>query len=255
MSASNNLHECKHYLIHDNYGRPFCVYIDESLNEVHIYKIDYNNETENMEHIKHIGTYKPEKVFVGISKFNPMTAYSGGYGPYFDGNSILLKMSNNEYIFIGDQIYSFNTDNEIVTFESPVGNNDVPYPYAKDDKENYYLLLDDETCSFKIDNISERDDPYKYYYKLRKNIQDCESIKWIYMNDEKYCLTTHPYPAEKYDDLINRLGSPMYIQYKGRGQRKRLMEREKYIELLENYNKKNGLRPLYDVKIIEKRDW
>ena len=69
-----------------------------------------------------------------------MTKFSLGYGEKFDGNSILLKLSKNKYVYIGSLIYSFNAYNEITTFISPVGNNDVPYPYAIDEKNNYYLL-------------------------------------------------------------------------------------------------------------------
>ena len=47
----------------------------------------------------------------------------------------------------------------------------------------------------------------------------------------------------------------MYIQYKGRGQRKKIITREKFIELLKNYNKKVGLLSFNDVKIIKKGDW
>ena len=71
-----------------------------------------------------------------------MTKFSGGYGKFFDGNSILLKLSKNKYVYIGSVIYSFTSYNEITTFISPVGNSDVPYPYAIDEKNNYYLLLE-----------------------------------------------------------------------------------------------------------------
>ena len=36
---------------------------------------------------------KPKKVFIGKSVKNEMTKFSGGYGKYFDGNSILLNIS------------------------------------------------------------------------------------------------------------------------------------------------------------------
>ena len=65
-----------------------------------------------------------------------MTEYSGGYGDEFDGNSILVHISENKYVYIGSSIYSFESQAKIIRYISPVGNSDVPYPYAIDEKEN-----------------------------------------------------------------------------------------------------------------------
>lgn len=256
MENFTPLHDCKYYFTHDNYNRPFCVYIDETKNEVHVYKRhdgEYSKELQYYTVL--IRTFKTSKIFIGESPLSPMTEYSGAYGAEFDGNSILLKINDNKYVFIGETIYSFNTSNEIVKFVSPVGNNDVPYPYAIDDKDNYYFLLETDNGILNIPDISHREEPYQFYYKIIKDMCISENIKGIYMNDEFYYMTTHPHPTYHYDDLITRLGSPIYIQYKGRGQRRKIITREKFIELLENYNKKVGLTQLQDVKIIEKRDW
>jgi hypothetical protein len=53
-----------------------------------------------------------------------------------EGNSILLRMGKN-YTFIGGGVTSFITQALIVKYESPIGNNDVPYPYAID-----YLMIE-----------------------------------------------------------------------------------------------------------------
>jgi hypothetical protein len=258
---------CRHYLTHDNYDRPFCVYIDELNDEVSVYKRDddegegeYEDDdssTDLKNYTKLIQKFKADKIFIGESPVNPMTEFSGGYGPEFDGNSILLKIHEKEYVFIGYQIYSFKTKNEIVSFVSPVGNNDVPYPYAIDDKDNYYFLLggDEYTGILRIDDDSKPDDPYRYFYFIKKNIGESENIQFMYMGDEQYVMTTSSNPAYDYDDLVKRLGDegPMYIQFKGED--KKPISRDEYIELLENYNKKVGLIPLSDVKIIHRRIW
>jgi hypothetical protein len=41
------------------------------------------------------------------------------------------------YTFIGGGVTSFITQALIVKYESPIGNNDVPYPYAID-----YLMIE-----------------------------------------------------------------------------------------------------------------
>jgi hypothetical protein len=245
----------KHYFTHDNYNRPFCVYIDEPNNKVFVYKRIDTSSFKLKKYNNLIETFNPDKIFIGKSPLSPMTEFSGGHGPEFDGNSILLKINENEYVFIGDQIYSFKTNHQIVSFVSPVGNNDVPYPYAIDDKDNYYFLLHPDTGILTINDDTKPHDPYEYFYSIKGKIKESENIECMYMGDESYNMITWSNPGYNYDDLIKRLGDkgPMYIQFKGK--EKKPISRNDYIELLENYNKKIRLMPLLDIKIIEKRDW
>jgi hypothetical protein len=112
-----------------------------------------------------------------------------GYGKYFDGNSILLKISSNRYVFIGSEVYEFSTDNDNITkYYSPVGNNDVPYPFAYGDK-NIYFMLDRKFVSYnKAPILNNRDitDAYSHYYglfgyeKLNKYSKNMKNIKIIH---------------------------------------------------------------------------
>jgi hypothetical protein len=104
--------ERKHYLTHDNYNRPFCVYIDELNNEVSVYKRDtsccflfrqLSTTTDLKNYTKLIKTFNPDKIFIGESPLNKMTEFSGGHGPYFDGNSILLKINTSTYSFFNEK--------------------------------------------------------------------------------------------------------------------------------------------------------
>ena len=56
------------------------------------------------------------------------------------GNSILVKIMNKRYVYIGSEIYQFDTNEEILDYVSPVGNNDVPYPIAFGEKNVYFML-------------------------------------------------------------------------------------------------------------------
>jgi len=137
----------KRYYTHYNYDRPYLVYLGKK--DAYIYKIpedmevdssDYSKKDDDnrwmyiklVEHIKFI------KSFVGKSPINRMTKFSGGHGKGFDGNSILLQKNKNNYVFIGHIIDNFKVfDDKIIKFVSPVGNNDVPYPYAIGKKNIY----------------------------------------------------------------------------------------------------------------------
>jgi hypothetical protein len=43
---------------------------------------------------------------------------------------------------------------------SPVGNNHVPYPYAVDDRNNVYLMIEDVV----LESYTMEQDPYETYY-------------------------------------------------------------------------------------------
>ena len=83
-------------------------------------------------------TYNPVKIFLGKSEYTED-----------DGNSILLQMSKYNYVYIGahggmyGKITTFETDYEIVQYESPIYGSDVPYPYAVDTNQQIYLFNDE----------------------------------------------------------------------------------------------------------------
>lgn len=145
------------YKIHDNGGRPFKVHVNK--NHVQIFAKKKKRDSYKF---KPFYDKKVEQVFVGLSPLNAMTQFSGGHGPRFDGNSLLLHKNKLTYVFVGESVFKFRALAPIVSYVSPVGNNDVPYPYAVDSKNNYYLLV--EGMIINIPVLADMDDPYDYYY-------------------------------------------------------------------------------------------
>ena len=139
----------KTYFTHFNGGRPYLVYIKN--NNVSIYNqsenfiiddslYDYNNYNNNKwMYINLVETYKVNKIFIGKSPLIKMTQFSGGHGKYFDGNTILLLLNNNNYIYIRNSIEKFKINDKIKKYFSFVGNNDVPYPIALGKKNIYFF--------------------------------------------------------------------------------------------------------------------
>ena len=142
------------YDILDNGGNPFKVTIRGLT--VDIYKQTWTSNGIVLDK-KPILTFKPKKIFIGKSPKNKMTEFSGGYGSKWDGNSILLHINRNKYIYIGPEIYSF-TSKPIESYVSPVGNSQVPYPFAVDIDKNYYLMEEHVIIHY--------DDPYNVYYSI-----------------------------------------------------------------------------------------
>jgi hypothetical protein len=124
----------KVYYVHDNGGRPFKVVANSK--GIQIYKEDY------VEYEDRLDNYEPTYGQM-IFQFKNMLGYWTGFdsSPYkMNGNSILIKISDNKYVSVGWEIYQFETDDEIVDYVSPVGNSDVPYPVAFGEKDVYFML-------------------------------------------------------------------------------------------------------------------
>lgn len=96
----------------------------------------FNFETFELEDIDILYRFEKEPML----KFLPKEIYLGKSDDGHEGNTILLDMGNLQYIYIGRIIYSFITYAPIVCYLSQIGNNDVPYAYAIDTYNNYYLM-------------------------------------------------------------------------------------------------------------------
>lgn len=153
------------YYSHDNGGRPFKVEINEDNHVVDV----YGNYQESKTYNKKLYSTKYTNIWIGKSPKIEMTLFSGGYGKKFEGNSILVETGNLEYVFIGGNIFSFKSIAPIKTYVSPVGNNDVPYPYAVDSDGYIYLMIENVIIhpNKKTKELFDKgDEPYSVYYKI-----------------------------------------------------------------------------------------
>lgn len=165
QSMKNYLHPKEVYDVYKpdmNGGESFQVFVAKDHSHVRIYGMtekmvleDYSCYSSDELYERFLYEYYPQKIFIGKSDKNKMSEFSGGFGPKFDGNTILMYMhkvlERFYYILIeGNQISEFTTSEEIVKYISTVGNNSVPYPYA-------------ETKSFVIDFVRFTEDPIDNY--------------------------------------------------------------------------------------------
>ncbi len=187
----------KIYFIHDNGGRPFIVYITQkspSSYKVSIYGNDkeifytresdwYTNLLKNRwMYVKHIGTYTSQKVWIAkgynwdwIGRKIPSLALDGQdmwYHKMFDGNSILLQITKDKYVFIGLTIVEFKLvkGDTIANFYSVVGGNDVPYPVVIGTKNVYFMFDFKYVPVDKFPSFTKRDqlNAYLHFYGQSK---------------------------------------------------------------------------------------
>lgn len=189
----------KEYMTHDNCGRPFLVKINGHKVDVYTYENSYDK------HDKLLHQFTAKKIFIGRNPSTSNTINTNQFIKEDDGNSILLYINHHkkhnkdcyEYIFIGDKIFSFDTDTKINKYVSPIGNSDVIWPFAVDQKNRYYLLcLDDGGYIMEMDpNKRNKEgkifmDPYDYYYEVHAKCTQntCYSDgKATYCKDNAIC--------------------------------------------------------------------
>jgi hypothetical protein len=120
-----HLRKGKIYDVLDNGARPYRVYVDGSTVSIYIGK---QNSDYTYDYDKLVRTIKAKEVHVGGKKSQL-------------GNSILVHVSGNNYMYIGHEIYEFQMEDTVDTYFSIVGNSDVPYPVLLG-TENAYFMLD-----------------------------------------------------------------------------------------------------------------
>ena len=176
-------------------------------------------------------------IFIGKSPKNKMTIFSGAHGPGFLGNSILLELDNNQYEFIGKTIFSFTSLAKIIHFVSPVGNNDVPYPYAIDVDGNIYLLIEDVVL---LKGGCGEEDPYSYYYN-----------KYVmgdfYIDEDNYRFTYCTNPGKNYERVIPLLGKQMFLEETNGN--KSLLTKPDYISRVNEFGNLMSFEPIRDVNV------
>jgi len=174
----------KKYLIHDNGGIPFTCYV--SPNVVLIYLTEINDKLKKPTIGELIFVFsKYKNIFIGRNKQNKLlhfgkkisnldseckTAYLDILSKKFEeGNSILIEIDTNKYVFVSSVIQTFKTKEKIINYFSPIGNNDVPYVYALSDKYTY--LLSEMSCIENINRTSMNpyDQLYGWCYKKNTN--------------------------------------------------------------------------------------
>jgi hypothetical protein len=143
------------YTTEDNGSKPFVIY--DYGKHVDIYNNKYDQDKREYFIEKKILTLDYRKIFPGDNGMK-LEHYIGG-----KGNSVLLEHTHGSYTYIGESIRNFKTiDGDVIRkYYSPIGNNDVPYPYAIGDKYTYLMIEDVYIPNTELDM---KGDPYEQYY-------------------------------------------------------------------------------------------
>jgi hypothetical protein len=258
----------EHYFTHDNGGRPFVIYLSND-NVATVYRRpnaredsytrdeDWDNEEIRRQlYTKKVFQTKYESVFIGKSPRDEFTEWGGGYGRRFDGNSVLLHISGLEYVCVAESIKKFTALSPIVAYQSSVGNNDVPYPFAMDDQGRVYLMLDDV-----IMKPTQFRHPYSEYYDRHDMLSfECVNFKdksygdykGFYIGDEPYNLNWNPDP--NHFDVMNKDddGNTVDMFLLKKDGSRQFLTKELYTQIMDEYAHEQGFST-FEVEEIHKR--
>lgn len=179
----------KSYLIHDNGGRPFKVVIKGRKAFISVIQ-DYPTKNSSDVYLpivrRTLGPLEFSfiKEFIGLDNYDKIrigqkiTGYRPTLRSKTKGNSILFQVKSDKsnlkkYIYVGSEIYSFYTNELIDKYYSPIGNNDVPYPYAVS-KNNVYLMTEKKVLNKEKVYLP---DPYEQYYFTDHEITELKPKK------------------------------------------------------------------------------
>lgn len=91
-------------------------------------------------------------------------------------SSLVHTLQSKKYIYIGEEIFQFTAVAPVVLYQSPLGNNDTPYPYALDTKGHAYLMIEKV---YLIANTFDSKDPYASYYSRKCKFLPLKGLKVI----------------------------------------------------------------------------
>ena len=194
---------------------------------------DYDKKNFNIlvKHYKNVS-----KIFIGSSPKNPMTEYSGAYGRKYYGNNILLNIKNKNYVYIGKEIYSFTAYNDIKKFVSPIGNSGVPYSYAIDKDDRYYIFM--EYIVFKYNSKSDK----------KLEIPCCTKNRHIEPTDPFSYLSYDGYPLN-----VVRTKKTLKKLEKGKDGKWNKLNTKQKEKIRKNHDKQSAESWIYDIYNIVKK--
>jgi len=158
---------------HDNGSRPFRVTVSKGGKQVDIAKCIYTDwkdkslpaKYEDAIYYEHALTFKTRRVLLGE---DPENVYKErpDWVKMWLGNSVLAELAPNRYLYIGESVFEFQTSGKspITMYRSPVGNNDVPYPFAVDSEYVYLIAYDYKIPISEVDFKAKPFDPYVTSY-------------------------------------------------------------------------------------------
>ena len=145
------------YVLTHNRFSTSLVLIFNGLNKAQIYKMPYrdspNYEIEIVLSFDYLNLFKPNEHLQDHHTRKP------------NDEIFLFEIEDKKYIFVGEKVISFETNDIIVKYSLHLGFDDIKFPYAYGE-ENIYLMLDRKYLPIQEYKTStEKKNDYRFLYK------------------------------------------------------------------------------------------
>jgi hypothetical protein len=173
------------FYTYNNGTRPFKVVVEDG-------KISIFSELKDSE-----GLYNPNVLFIA----KPQTIMIGTdpRNPDYDGNSILLHLHSDVYVFVGYRIFQFQSLSPITHFWSRMGNSDN-YPYAVTENNDIIFFMEDAVMKGVATKETKNAKHNPYVDFLWKDETRLLGF-YVYVNNERYEVSYQPHPISHYNAL------------------------------------------------------
>ena len=142
------LNNSETYVLTHNRFNTYMVLIFTDLKKAQIYKIPYRNS--------------PHQEIEKVMSFDYLHLF-GSDENNKDGN-FLFEIEKRKYVHVGENLFSFETNDEIDGYTVEHGFNDVKYPFAHGKENIYFMLHQKYIPRQEYENSTVRNE-YQYLYK------------------------------------------------------------------------------------------
>ena len=158
MNVDLGLNNHETYVLTDNRFNNYMVLIFTDSKKAQIYKIPYRNsphqEIEILISFDYLHTFRPNE---HIRKPN--------------NEKFLFKNEDKKYVHVGEKLFSFETNDELVKYSSEHGFNDIKFPFAHG-KGNIYFMLHQKYIPLQEYENSTVKNEYQFLYNFTIENED-----------------------------------------------------------------------------------
>ena len=163
------------YVLTHNRFNTYIVLFFTDLKKAQIYKMPYRNS--------------PHQQIEIVMGFDYL--YVFGLDENNENGNFLFEIEDKKYIHVGEELFSFETNDEIEKLFSEHGNNDIKYSFAYG-KENIYFLAHQKFILIQEYQNSTMKNEYQYLYKKNEEItNDPERVDIVCGEDFLNCKVIH----------------------------------------------------------------
>ena len=148
------------------------VLLISDINKAQIYKMPYRDSPHREIEILMSFDY--------IELFRPNEHTEDYHIRKLNNENFQFEIEDKKYIYVGEKVITFETEDIIVEYNSEHGYNDIKNPYAYGEENIYFMLHQNYFPIQEYENLTMKDE-YQYLYKKNEEItNDPEGIDIVY---------------------------------------------------------------------------